>query len=83
MRSFFTMALVLGMLGLSGVAMADAPSIDDPPRVIELPLTVVHGRHQRPLASYILTRSGQRYEVRELRTSFVREVVRSVDRGPF
>jgi len=81
MRSFFTMVLVLGMsFGLGSVALAEAP---EPSRVTELPTTVIYGDRQQPAASYILTRSGQRYEVRELRASFVREVVRSVDGGPF
>ncbi len=80
MRSFFTMVLVaVGLcLGASSVASAEAPAA--PRHITELPMTVIHGDLQRPMASYILTRSGDRYEVRELRTSFVREIVRSVQR---
>jgi hypothetical protein len=80
MRGFFTFLVVLSTAALPVVAMAEAPS---PSRVTELPLTVIHGQRQAPAASYILTRSGQHYEVRDLRESFVREVVRSVDGGPF
>jgi hypothetical protein len=81
LRSFFTFAVVLcTILGLSAVAMAEGGATS---RVTELPLTVINGRPQTPAAGYILTRSGQHYEVRDLRESFVREVVRSVDGGPF
>jgi hypothetical protein len=38
---------------------------------------------QKPNAFYILNRSNIGYEVMELRTSFVREVIRSVRRDPF
>jgi hypothetical protein len=83
MRSFFTTVLLAtGLcLGASSLASAEAPSV--PSHVTELPLTVIHGEPQRPMASYILTRSGDRYEVRELRASFVREVVRSVEGESF
>lgn len=82
MRSFFTIALAVSM-ALAVTTSASADDMPAPPRVTELPLHTIIGNRQQPAASYILTRSGQRYEVRELRTSFVREVVRSVDRGPF
>ena len=82
MRSFFTTILLAAglCLGASSMASAEAP---EPSRITELPLTVVYGDVQRPMASYILTRSRDGYEVRELRTSFVREVVRSVDGESF
>ena len=43
----------------------------------------IEGRVQKPNAFYILNRSNLGYEVMDLRTSFVREVVRSVQRDPF
>lgn len=53
------------------------------PKVIELEEIKIEGRVQKPNAFYILNRSNIGYEVMELRTSFVNEVVRSVRRDPF
>ena len=53
------------------------------PKVIQLEEIKIEGRVQKPNAFYILNRSNLGYEVMDLRTSFVREVVRSVQREPF
>jgi hypothetical protein len=53
------------------------------PRVIQLDEIRIEGRVQKPNAFYILNRSNLGYEVMDLRTSFVREIVRSVQREPF
>lgn len=53
------------------------------PRVIQLEEIRIEGRVQKPNAFYILNRSNLGYEVLDLRTSFVREVIRSVRRAPF
>lgn len=53
------------------------------PRVIQLDEIRIEGRVQKPNAFYILNRSNLGYEVLDLRTSFVREVVRSVQDEPF
>lgn len=53
------------------------------PRVIQLEEIVIEGRVQKPNAFYILNRSNLGYGVLELRTSFLREVVRSVQEEPF
>jgi len=53
------------------------------PRIIQLEEIVIEGRVQKPNAFYILNRSNLGYEVLELRTSFLREVVRSVQKEPF
>ena len=53
------------------------------PRVIQLEEIVIEGRVQKPNAFYILNRSNLGYEVLELRTSFLREVVKSVQEEPF
>jgi hypothetical protein len=78
--TFLVVATAVLVPHVAAMADADAPSRS---RVTELPLTTIYGERQVPGASYILTRSGQRYEVLDLRESFVREVVRSVDGGPF
>ncbi len=53
------------------------------PRVIELEEIRIEGRVQKPNAFYILNRSNLGYEVLDLRTSFVRQIVQSVRRQPF
>ena len=53
------------------------------PRVIQLDEIRIEGRVQKPNAFYILNRSNLGYEVLDLRTSFVREVIRSVQHEPF
>jgi hypothetical protein len=53
------------------------------PKVIELEEIKIEGRVQKPNAFYILNRSSIGYEVMELRTSFVQEVVRAVRKDPF
>lgn len=53
------------------------------PRVIQLEEIVIEGRVQKPNAFYILNRSNLGYEVLELRTTFLRDVVRSVQEEPF
>jgi hypothetical protein len=53
------------------------------PKVIQLEEIVIEGRVQKPNAFYILNRSNLGYEVLELRTSFLREVVKSVQKEPF
>jgi hypothetical protein len=53
------------------------------PRVIQLDEIRIEGRVQKPNAFYILNRSNLGYEVLDLRTSFVREVIRTVQREPF
>jgi len=53
------------------------------PRVIQLEEITIEGRVQKPNAFYILNRSNIGYEVLDLRTSFLREIVRSVQQPPF
>lgn len=53
------------------------------PKVIQLEEIKIEGRVQKPNAFYILNRSNLGYEVFDLRTSFVRDVVRSVQSDAF
>jgi hypothetical protein len=53
------------------------------PKVIQLEEIKIEGRVQKPNAFYILNRSNLGYEVLDLRTSFVRDVVRSVQSEAF
>ena len=62
---------------------SDAQRRRGQPRVIQLEEIRIEGRVQKPNAFYIWTRSNLGYEVLDLRTSFVREVIRSVRRAPF
>lgn len=76
------------LLALMLVAMAASATLAQgakkrQPRVIQLEEIVIEGRVQKPNAFYILNRSNLGYEVLELRTSFLRKVVRSVQKEPF
>jgi hypothetical protein len=53
------------------------------PKVIQLEEIKIEGRVQKPNAFYILNRSNLGYEVLDLRTSFLRDIVRSVQSEPF
>jgi hypothetical protein len=53
------------------------------PRVIQLDEIRIEGRVQKPNAFYILNRSNLGYEVLDLRTTFVREIIRTVQHEPF
>ena len=64
-------------------AAAQAARRRGAPRVIQLEEIRIEGRVQKPNAFYILNRSNLGYEVLDLRTSFVRQIVRSVQRDPF
>lgn len=75
--------LVLGLLALSATGAVAQSGKRRQPRVIQLEEIVIEGRVQKPNAFYILNRSSLGYELLELRTSFLREVVRSVQKEPF
>ena len=78
------LSAALILLGATSLGAAQArPRARRGPRIIRLEEIVVEGRVQKPNAFYILERSSLGFEVLELRTSFVREVVRSVERQPF
>ena len=83
-RSLSAARLFLGAaLVVAGLAVFRAPVEAQGPRVIQLEEIHIEGRVQKPNAFYILNRSNLGYEVLDLRTSFLREVVRSVRREPF
>jgi hypothetical protein len=81
--------LVLGALGALTFASSTAAAQDRgaagkrKPKVIQLEEITIEGRVQKPNAFYILNRSNLGYEVLDLRTSFLRDVVRSVQSEPF
>jgi len=87
MRTAIAFGLLLGCvmtLWVSvGIVASQPPQARRGPRVIELEEIRIEGRVQKPNAFYILNRSNLGYEVMDLRTSFVREVVRTVQREPF
>lgn len=78
--------IALGLLAFGG-STAGAQDRGDragrQPRVIQLDEIRIEGRVQKPNAFYILNRSNLGYEVLDLRTSFVREVIRTVQDEPF
>ena len=88
MRRILLMCAVAAVLaGLASFAFSSSAeaqsSTGRQPRVIQLDEIRIEGRVQKPNAFYILNRSNLGYEVIDLRTSFVREVIRSVTREPF
>ena len=75
--------LALLLVAVSATAALAQGAKRRQPRVIQLEEIVIEGRVQKPNAFYILNRSNLGYEVLELRTSFLRKVVRSVQKEPF
>ena len=81
--------LLLGTLFALSFASSSAAAQDRgaagkrKPKVIQLEEITIEGRVQKPNAFYILNRSNLGYEVLDLRTSFLRDVVRSVQNDPF
>jgi len=75
------MALAATVLSVAPSAVAQKKA--RAPKVIQLEEIKIEGRVQKPNAFYILNRSNIGYEVMELRTTFLQEVVRSVRREPF
>jgi hypothetical protein len=77
------------MFGLCGVWASGAEAQQAPaktkraPKVIQLEEIKIEGRVQKPNAFYILNRSNLGYEVLDLRTTFVRDIVRSVQSDAF
>lgn len=51
--------------------------------VIRLEETVIEGRVQKPNAFFISSRQPLVYEVMEIKESFVNEIAKSVEEGPF
>jgi hypothetical protein len=76
----FGFALAVALLASAGAAAAQQKRA---PKVIQLEEIKIEGRVQKPNAFYILNRSNIGYQVMELRTSFLQQVVRSVRGEPF
>jgi hypothetical protein len=76
-------AIFVSLLGATALAQEAGRRAPRAPRVIQLDEIRIEGRVQKPNAFYILNRSNLGYEVLDLRTSFVREVIRSVQEEPF
>lgn len=78
--------LLLAMCACWFIGAASAHAQNKPkraPKVIQLEEIKIEGRVQKPNAFYILNRSNLGYEVLDLRTSFVRDIVRSVQSDSF
>jgi hypothetical protein len=83
-RLFASCAIVLGCLFFAGSSRTSAQEKQRrAPKVIQLEEIKIEGRVQKPNAFYILNRSNLGYEVFDLRTSFLRDIVRSVQSEPF
>jgi hypothetical protein len=82
---FIAVAAFAAVAGLGSSAQAQdrGAAGKRKPKVIQLEEITIEGRVQKPNAFYILNRSNLGYEVLDLRTSFLRDVVRSVQNEPF
>ena len=82
---FIAAAMFVAVVGLGSAAQAQdrGAAGKRKPKVIQLEEITIEGRVQKPNAFYILNRSNLGYEVLDLRTSFLRDVVRSVQNEPF
>lgn len=81
--SMMVFALMLVAAGAHAQSRPGGAAGKKKPRVIQLEEITIEGRVQKPNAFYILNRSNIGYEVLDLRTSFLREVIRSVQHEPF
>jgi hypothetical protein len=83
-RVLVVCAAFAGLVAFGSSASAqDGAAGKRKPKVIQLEEITIEGRVQKPNAFYILNRSNLGYEVLDLRTSFLRDVVRSVQGEPF
>lgn len=82
---FITLGVLVGAASIGSTAQAQdrGAAGKRKPKVIQLEEITIEGRVQKPNAFYILNRSNLGYEVLDLRTSFLRDVVRSVQNEPF
>jgi len=85
----FSLAVVCAawlLFGSGGAGVTSVQAQAKPkraPKVIQLEEIKIEGRVQKPNAFYILNRSNLGYEVLDLRTSFVRDIVKSVQTETF
>jgi hypothetical protein len=82
-RVFFGLLAIWFAVSVTTAVVAQDKKQKRQPKVIQLEEIKIEGRVQKPNAFYILNRSNLGYEVMDLRTSFVGEVVRSVKKDPF
>jgi hypothetical protein len=82
-----TQRILLALTGLALVVSLAAETSAQKKKssggVIRLEETVIEGRVQKPNAFFINTRQALVYEVMELRESFVQEISKAVEEGPF
>ena len=83
LKTLTRLAVVGGVYGLTPSSVEAQGRPRGAPRVIQLDEIRIEGRVQKPNAFYILNRSSIGYEVLDLRTSFTREILRSIQNEPF
>ena len=75
--------IAFGLIAFAASAAGAQTKPKRAPKVIQLEEIKIEGRVQKPNAFYILNRSNLGYEVFDLRTSFIRDIVRSVQTDTF
>lgn len=83
MKNAICAGLLSVMLSVPFAASGHAQARGRQPKVIQLEEIRIEGRVQKPNAFYILNRSSIGYEVMDLRTSFLHDVVSAVQDAPF
>jgi hypothetical protein len=84
MKAWITACGLLLLLAAAAPERAGAQSAKKrEPKIIQLEEIKIEGRVQKPNAFYILNRSNLGYEVLDLRTSFIRDVVRATQSDAF
>jgi hypothetical protein len=83
MRNPLSWLFVLALVAGAGSVAHAQQKPKRAPKVIQLEEIKIEGRVQKPNAFYILNRSQLGYEVMDLRTSFIRDIVRSVQTDTF
>ena len=83
MMPMFYVAICAGLFMWASPAHAQTKPAKRAPKVIQLEEIKIEGRVQKPNAFYILNRSNLGYQVLDLRTSFLRDIVRAVQSEPF
>ena len=78
LKGSVTAALVLSLTGSVSAQEKKSES-----GVIRLEETVIEGRVQKPNAFFITSRQQLAYDIMEINESFVEEIAKAVEKGPF
>ena len=81
-KYFLLMSAFFCALSFASFSFA-APTAKKPRKIITLEAIKVEGKIQKPQAFYILQRSNLNFESLDLKTSFIKNIISSVEQSPF